>query len=182
MALDEFMMFTDIYSGTILIILFVAITHYFLFLYKGKWKDYVEEFEYLTNRQRRKGTFLLIFYLVFSVVLSFSPFYFLEMDRNKIRQEQRTIDSIRVYDSYGIGKCTSIDKGNNEDFAFYEFYVKGKKVKGTTTIEKGSGEGFSGNYFRVNYSSKKNRESILLVKDPVTEYNKIKKAGFSFKK
>lgn len=81
-------------------------------------------------------------------------------------------------DAFGIAKCTAIDKGVEEDFAIYEFFIDGKKISGATAIEKEYGEELLGNFFKVNYASTNPAESDLLTEFPVVDNARITKAGF----
>ncbi|QLG46862.1 hypothetical protein [Costertonia aggregata] len=114
---------------------FILYIHY-IFLFIKKYKDYINEFSYLTKVQRRKGTYLLFLYLLMSLVLFASPIYFGTMERDNIRAEQMKKERTSLCDSYGTAKCILVDNGNIQDYIFFEFHVNGTKVKGATAIEK----------------------------------------------
>ncbi|WP_289064225.1 hypothetical protein [uncultured Zobellia sp.] len=160
------------------IVIILGVIHYFLFLYKNKWRGYVKEFKYLSDNQRFKGTILLFTYLFFSITLAASPIYFGELERNKTRKEKRIKDDAKNYNTYGIAKCISIQKEKSSKFVFFEFYIDGRRVLGTSPIVAVD-DSLVNKYFKVKYSSKKINESKLLLNHPITDTVAIKKAGFS---
>jgi hypothetical protein len=57
------------YTATGLIIFFII--HYLVFYNKDRWASYVEKYKDETGKQKRKGSFLVLLYLIGSVVLFF---------------------------------------------------------------------------------------------------------------
>ena len=147
-----------------------------MFLYKDKWKGFLQEFKHLDRKKRGKGTYLVFLYLIF--------FLFIAIYSTVIRSNENS-DSYKLetsrsnsLDTYGIAKCISIQKESSSNFVFFEFYIGTRKVLGATAIED-IDESLINKYFKVKYSSKKINECKLLLNHPVTDTVAIKKAGFS---
>ncbi|WP_062059610.1 hypothetical protein [Aquimarina longa] len=53
------------------------IIFYYLFLYKKKWRKYIDEFSHLRKKDRRKGTIYLFLYLfiIFLILLPLSVYF-----------------------------------------------------------------------------------------------------------
>ena len=57
------------YSAIGLIVFFII--HYLVFYNKDRWASYVEKYKDETGKKKRKGSFLVLLYLIGSVVLFF---------------------------------------------------------------------------------------------------------------
>lgn len=76
---------TNSYTGAIPIAFLILVFHYFWFLHKSQWKNYLREFDHLTRKNRRQGTVYLFLYIFIILVIIFpisiwvvvdsSPFY-----------------------------------------------------------------------------------------------------------
>ena len=64
------------YIGLLLIAVFVV--YYFLFFNRDKWEGYAQQVEQENERKRRRGKFLVLLYLIGSILLFFIslPFVF----------------------------------------------------------------------------------------------------------
>ena len=160
----------------LLFIGFILVLHYYLFLYKAKWKGFLKEFKHLDKKKRGKGTYFVFLYLIFC--------FFIAIYSTVIRSNENS-DSYKLeasrsngLDTYGIAKCVSIQKENSSNFVFFEFYIDDRKVLGTTNVED-IDDSLVNKYFKVKYSRKKINESKLLLNHVITDTVAIKKAGFS---
>ncbi|MDO6810987.1 hypothetical protein Q4603_20370 [Zobellia galactanivorans] len=163
-------------GNMLLFISFILVLHYYLFLYKAKWKGFLKEFKHLDKKKRVKGTFLVFLYLIFCF---FIAIYSAVIRSNENSDSYKLETSIsNSLDTYGIAKCLSIQKESSSNFVFFEFYIDDRRVLGATAIEAVD-ESLINKYFKVKYSSKKINESKLLLNQPVTDTNAIKAAGFT---
>ncbi|MGB5436711.1 MAG: hypothetical protein WBM98_12535 [Maribacter sp.] len=176
--------FPDLFSATsskypvvFSIVIFLGVTHYILFLYKEKWKGYVKEFKHLLPGQRRAGTYLLLLYLFFMIGLNVAYIYNYGNGNTK--------DSILVDDEKdrnmdvsGVAKCISIQKENSSNFVFYEFFVDGRRILGTTPFNVETDRPMINEYFKVNYAHSDVSKNILILEEPILDTVVIKQAGF----
>ncbi|MBU2946328.1 hypothetical protein [Zobellia uliginosa] len=146
-----------------------------MFLYKDKWKGFLQEFKHLDRKKRGKGTYLVFLYLIFFLFIAIYPAVIRSNENSDSYKLETSISN--SLDTYGIAKCLSIQKEKSSNFVFYEFYIDDRKVLGTTAIEAVD-ESLINKYFKVKYSSKKINESKLLLNQPVTDTVEIKNAGF----
>jgi hypothetical protein len=58
-----------LYTATGLIAFFII--HYFVFYNKNRWASYVEKYKDETGKKKRMGSFLVLLYLIGSIVLFF---------------------------------------------------------------------------------------------------------------
>ena len=100
-------------------------------IYRVKWKGYVKEFKHLLHGQRRAGTYLLLLYLIFMIGLNVAYNYDYRNGNTKdsiLVEDQKD----RKLDVSGVAKYISIQKEKSTNFVFYEFFVDGRKILGTT--------------------------------------------------
>jgi hypothetical protein len=68
-AIDVFSKIDKKYVGVFLVMF--GITHYFIIYHKQRWEGYLEEFKNETPQERKRGSILVLAYLIGSILLFF---------------------------------------------------------------------------------------------------------------
>ena len=84
----------------------------------------------------------------------------------------------RKLDVSGVAKYISIQKEKSTNFVFYEFFVDGRKILGTTPFNVETHWPMINEYFKVNYSHSDVTKNILILEKPILETIVTKQAVF----
>lgn len=63
----------DKYQSVLPFVTLVGLLFYYFFIYRSKWRYYIEEFKHLKRKQRRIGLIYLFIYLFMCFVIAFYP-------------------------------------------------------------------------------------------------------------
>ncbi|WP_378187729.1 hypothetical protein ACE939_05065 [Aquimarina sp. W85] len=79
----------------------------------------------------------------------------------------------------GVGKTTSLSRSGIAEKIQYNYFVDGKKYKGSTFLNGNCGECKLSKYYRIKYSSKDPDYSEMYLDQEVINERLIIKAGFT---